>query len=324
MVSIAIFNNKGGVGKTTYLYHLSNLLADAGKKVLMVVCDSQCNLTAYALTDEQISQSWSSSGNSIYQAIKPIATGTGDYIDCTPTFVSSNLYLVPGDIDLSVFEDRLGDTWSSAATQEISLRTQVAIYRYVNFEAKKLSADFVLFDLGANLGALNRSVLGGCDYFITPLSPDLFSIKGTQNLGNKFVTWNEEWNPILSRWRTKGFKELPTAKPKFLGYVMQQHNLRTNSTGMTQGWKIFGDQVNTAVMENIVDRLAPLHQVVSRDNYCLGAIPNLHSLIPYSLNARKPVYKCTGADGLKGAHISKAKSSAQDYSQMVDFLLSLV
>ena len=37
MVSIAIFNNKGGVGKTTYLYHLSNLLADAGKKVLMVV-----------------------------------------------------------------------------------------------------------------------------------------------------------------------------------------------------------------------------------------------------------------------------------------------
>ena len=270
MVSIAIFNNKGGVGKTTYLYHLSNLLADAGKKVLMIDCDSQCNLTAYALTDEQISQSWSSSGNSIYQAIKPIATGTGDYIDCAPTFVSNNLYLVPGDIDLSVFEDRLGDTWSSAATQEISLRTQVAIYRYVNFEAQKLSTDFILFDLGPNLGALNRSVLGGCDYFITPLSPDLFSIKGTQNLGNKFVTWNEEWEPILSRWRSKGFEELPIAKPKFLGYVMQQHNLRTNSTGMTQGWKIFGDQVNTAVMENIVSRLTPLHQVVFRDNYCLA------------------------------------------------------
>lgn len=323
MIKIAIFNNKGGVGKTTYLYHLSNLLADKGKTVLMVDCDSQCNLTAYALTDEQIGQSWGASGNSIYQAIKPIATGIGDYLDRFPTLVSSNLYLVPGDIDLSVFEDRLGDTWSSAATQEISLRTQIAIYRYVDFEAEKLHADFVLFDLGPNLGALNRSVLGGCDYFITPLSPDLFSIKGTQNLGNKFVTWNEEWTNILLRWQSKGFVGLPAAKPKFLGYVMQQHNLRTNATGMTQGWKIFGDQVNDAVIKNIVERLTPLNQVVLRDNYCLGAIPNLHSLIPYSLNARKPVYKCTGADGLKGAHISKAKSSAQDYSAMVEFLLGL-
>lgn len=51
MKSIAIFNNKGGVGKTTYLYHIANILADAGNNVLMVDCDSQCNLTAYALED---------------------------------------------------------------------------------------------------------------------------------------------------------------------------------------------------------------------------------------------------------------------------------
>lgn len=54
MISIAIFNNKGGVGKTTYLYHIANLIADKGKKVLMVDCDSQCNLTSYALNDTQI------------------------------------------------------------------------------------------------------------------------------------------------------------------------------------------------------------------------------------------------------------------------------
>ena len=65
MKSIAIFNNKGGVGKTTYLYHIANILADAGNNVLMVDCDSQCNLTAYALEDTQIRQSWSERGNSI-------------------------------------------------------------------------------------------------------------------------------------------------------------------------------------------------------------------------------------------------------------------
>lgn len=39
MKSIAIFNKKGGVGKTTYLYHIDNLIADKGKNVLMIDCD---------------------------------------------------------------------------------------------------------------------------------------------------------------------------------------------------------------------------------------------------------------------------------------------
>lgn len=76
--------------------------------------------------------------------------------------------------------------------QPASIRVQIAIYRYIKFAAQKCNAQVVLIDLGPNLGALNRTVLGGCDYFITPLSPGLFSIKGTQNLGNKFVVWRDE------------------------------------------------------------------------------------------------------------------------------------
>lgn len=39
MLQIAIFNNKGGVGKTTYLCYIANILADEGIKTLMVDCD---------------------------------------------------------------------------------------------------------------------------------------------------------------------------------------------------------------------------------------------------------------------------------------------
>ncbi len=280
MKSIAIFNNKGGVGKTTYLYHIANLLADTGETVLMVDCDSQCNLTSYTLNDSQIKQSWSDAGNSIYKVIEPIAIGTGDFRKRKPFRVSENLYIVPGDIDLSLFEDRLGETWSSAATQEISLRAQIAIFRYVQFVAEKLSVDYIFYDLGPNLGALNRSVLGGCDYFITPLSPDLFSIKGSENLGNKFMVWSEEWRRNLAKWSAQDVLTLPKAKPKFLGYVTQQHNLRTNKEGMTIGWRIFGSQVDDAVKSNIVEKLKNTDQVVLRDNYHLSSIPNLHSLVP--------------------------------------------
>lgn len=302
MIQIAIFNNKGGVGKTTYLYHVANILADMGICTLMVDCDSQCNLTAYTIDDAEIKKSWYDRGNSIYRVIQPVAENTGDIRLRQASCVRENLFLIPGDIDLSIYEDRLGETWPSASVQPASIRVQIAIYRYIKFAALKCNAQVVLLDLGPNLGALNRTVLGGCDYFITPLSPDLFSIKGTQNLGNKFVCWHDEWENNLRKWKKQEngveLEDLPSGKPKFLGYVTQQHNIRDTKSGMTKGWSIFGDQVDAAVRINIVQQLSPLGQSVLKENYMLGKIPNLHSLVPYSLNAHKPVYKCNSSDGL--------------------------
>jgi len=55
---ISLFNNKGGVGKTTFLFHIAHVLADRNVRVLMVDCDSQCNLTAYSLHDNDIEAAW--------------------------------------------------------------------------------------------------------------------------------------------------------------------------------------------------------------------------------------------------------------------------
>lgn len=71
---ISLFNNKGGVGKTTFLFHVAHYLADEGVTVLMVDCDSQCNLTAYALNDKAIEKAWEDSVD------VPLAKGEGQ--DC--------------------------------------------------------------------------------------------------------------------------------------------------------------------------------------------------------------------------------------------------
>lgn len=327
-MKLAIFNNKGGVGKTTYLFHIANILADNGICTLMVDCDSQCNLTAYCLTDSEIQKAWKEEGNSIFRVIQPVSEGVGDIRKRKPHEMRENLFLVPGDIDLNIYEDRLGETWASAGVQAASIRVQIAIYRYIESAANKCHAQVVLIDLGPNLGALNRAVLGGCDYFITPLSPDLFSIKGTQNLGNKFVAWHDEWENNLRKWKRgdSGIlsTDLPSGAPVFLGYVMQQHNIRNTKSGMTKGWEIFGKKVNIAVENNIVKKLLPLQQVEEKSTYLLGKIPNLHSLIPYSLNAHKPVYKCTTQDGLKGAHLTKAKESKQLYQGIIQEITSIL
>ena len=323
MKIISIINNKGGVGKTTYLFHLANLLADNGKTVLMVDCDSQCNLTAYSISDNQIQKSWSDTGNSIYRVLEKVSIGLGDIETKEPTQIGECLYLVPGDVDLSRFEDRLGDTWSSVNSEEISLRTQIAIYRYILFAANSINADFVLIDLGPNLGALNRCVLGGCDYFVTPLAPDLFSIKGTQNLGDKLVKWSKEWSVIVNTWKSSTDLQVPLGKPSFLGYVVQEHNMRNNKSGMTKAWQIFGGDVDYSVRNNIVSKLMPLDQVVRRDDYKLGMIHNLHSLIPYSQNARKPIYKCGYNEGLRGEHLTKAKETIALFDKMISIIINL-
>lgn len=322
-ILLSIFNNKGGVGKTTYMYHIGHILAENGKKTLLVDCDSQCNLTAYCLSDEEVSNSWSDKGNSIYQVIDPIYQGIGDFREREPLVLQENLYLTPGDLRLSTFEDRLGDTWNSAKGGSVpDLRSQVAIYRYLQWCTEKLGIDVVMIDLGPNLGSLNRSILGGTDYFITPLAADLFSIQGTRNLGNKLVHWAEEWTQIKTAYKGNEFS-LPSGKPKYLGYVIQQHNVRNNVTGMTRGWKIFADRIDHAVKTNLVGPLTPLEQVDIKDDYNLGKIPNLHSLIPYSLEARKPVFKCTSADGLNGEHITKARESRALFDQIITIINQL-
>jgi len=255
--------------------------------------------------------------------------GLGDIRKRKPSLVSSkypNLFIVPGDILLSNFEDSLGNSWNSAkGGTPGALRVQSAIYRYILWAAKKVNADVVMLDLGPNLGALNRSVLASSDYFMVPMSPDLFSIRGTQNLGTKLITWRNEWDQCKSSYSGDDI-ELPPAKPVFLGYVMQQHNIRKNSEGMTKGWSIFGDRVEQAVKDNIIDKLSPLGQVHDwgDGNWNIGKIPNLHSLIPYSLEARKPVFDCASGDGLRGAHISSARDSEQFFRPIVDKLLSVV
>lgn len=321
-ISISIFNNKGGVGKTTFLFHIAHRLADKNHRVLMVDCDSQCNLTAYALDDRAIERAWEERGSSIYRLIEPVARTIGDIRNRAPVKINDRLHILPGDLLLSNFEDRLGDTWNSAkGGSEADLRAQSAIFRAIQNASEKVNAEIILIDLGPNLGALNRAVLGGTDYIIVPISPDLFSIRGTENLGNKLEIWRKEWTQCNKAWSGTGLP-LPKGQPKFLGYVMQQHNIRNNNEGMTRGWNIFGDRVKEAVQNNIVKRLLPVDQVVVRHNhdYNLGKIPNLHSLIPYSMEARIPVYKCTSREGLNGAHITRAAGTRMLFDPIVSLI----
>lgn len=329
MKILSVFNNKGGVGKTTYMFHIAHILSRRGKRVLLVDLDTQGNLTGYCLEDQEIESAWNQSGNSIYRVVEPIIRGTGDIKNLQPSKLANakgDMFLIPGDLRLSDFEDLLGDTWNSArGGAEAPLRTQTAIHRHIMSVATDTSADVVLIDLGPNLGALNRAALASSDYFMTPVAPDLFSIQGTENLGNKLVSWAEQWGQIHENWNGTDL-EIPLGEPKYLGYVMQMHNVRHNSSeGMTQGWNIYGSKLEEAVRNNIVNKIGSDRVVKLNDNsFNLGRIPNLHSLVPYSQQARRPIFDCTSSDGLKGAHQTKAKDSIDLFDDVIAMVESIL
>ncbi len=318
------------------MYHISHLLQKQGKKVLMADLDSQCNLSAYSISDSELEKSWKPKrGNSIWNAVERVYSGLGDIRNRKPTRVNEkyqNLFLIPGDTLLSDFEDKLGDTWNSAkGGNEPALRVQSALYRYIIWAADVTKADIVMVDLGPNLGALNRTLLTASDYFILPMSPDLFSIRGTENLGLKLVLWRKDWDQCNNAWnqnkaRSETFLPLPKGRPIFLGYVTQQHNIRKNSSGMTKGWSIFGERIHNSVKKNIINKLSPLNQVYNwgPTGSNLGKIPNLHSLMPYSLEARKPVFDCKYSDGLRGDHTVKAKDSIKHFKSIVNRLTKII
>ena len=58
MKTMAIFNNKGGVGKTTLTYHTASALAELGYRTLLVDLDPQSNLTLFGLDVDALYQVW--------------------------------------------------------------------------------------------------------------------------------------------------------------------------------------------------------------------------------------------------------------------------
>ena len=80
MRTIAFFNNKGGVGKTSLVYHLAWMYADLGLSILAADLDPQANLTSMFLEDERLETLWSETGirQTVYGALRPLIYGTGD------------------------------------------------------------------------------------------------------------------------------------------------------------------------------------------------------------------------------------------------------
>ncbi|MFM8250673.1 MAG: ParA family protein [Planctomycetota bacterium] len=315
MRTIAFFNNKGGVGKTSLVYHLAHMFADCGRRVIAVDLDPQANLTSMCLEEDDLERLWTKAGDrTIYDAIRPLLEGEGDIGHLRMEAIRKDMSLVVGDLSLSKAEDELSSQWSDCLDRKPrAFRVLSAISRVVSQAGHDVDAEIALLDVGPNLGALNRAALLGAEFVVVPLAPDIYSLQGLENLGPTLGRWREEWQERLSK-NPLPKLNLPQGQMAPLGYVVMQHGLRDNRP--VKAYKRWMDMIPQTYAKAILNQDGVMGQDVLHDAHCLALLRHYRSLMPLAMEARKPMFHLKPADGAIGAHVAAARSCGDDFHHL--------
>ena len=328
MKTIAFFNNKGGVGKTSLVYHLAWMFADKGKKVLAVDLDPQANLSSMFIPEGRLEKLWDEgSGNSIIDSLRPLQEGEGLGKARTET-IANGLQLMAGHLELSKFEDRLSDSWARSSDGEVlSLRFLSAFHSLISEAAQQNASDLALIDVGPNLGAINRSAMLASDHVILPLAPDLYSLQGMKNLGPTLREWRRGWEERKKKAKERSSTikfSLPDGGMHPAGYVLMQHAIRDGRP--VQAYTKWAQRIPDVYSREVMDDNSPKNpsteiRKVEEDSNCLAMLKHYRSLMPMAMEAHKPIFRLTSADGAIGAHTYAVQNCKKDFEQLADRVL---
>ncbi len=223
-VSIAVFNQKGGVGKTTMAVNLSACLAAKGKKVCVVDIDPQGNATSGFGVDK------TSLEGTIYDVlvnerdIKSVIIPTG----------YDGLDLIPASVDLAGAEIELTEQKHREKVLREALNAITEEY------------DFIFLDCPPSLGLLTINSLAAVDRILIPIQCEYYALEGVSHLMNTYLMVKENLNPGLT----------------IQGVVLMMFDGRANLSiqVVDQVKRVFGGKVyNTVVPRNIRLAEAPSH-----------------------------------------------------------------
>jgi chromosome partitioning protein len=233
--------------------------------------------------------------------------------------------LLPGDVNLSSYEDALSGEWPNSMGDNNlyrPMRILSSFWQVMQMAASKVQADIILVDIGPNLGAINRSVLVATDYVVIPLGADLFSLQGLKNLGPTLKSWKALWQKRLDNWSGSSEKQsysdfqLPRGKMEPIGYLCQQHGVRLDRP--VKAYDKWVQRIPETYRQSVLGEAVNSHIRQEDDPYCLATIKHYRSLIPIAQELRKPIFKLTSADGAIGSHANAVQDAKKDFKQLAE------
>jgi len=280
--TISIFNNKGGVGKTTLTFHLAHALAEMGYKTLLIDLDPQCNLTIYGMDQEQLHQIWkeedpfiedfksaqermsarnfvklTSNTRSIHFLLKSVEDGATELANNPPPLnLAENLDLIPGRLTMHLFEDAVSRRWSDVYQGEpLAVRTVTKPREIAESYAAEHGYDFIIMDTSPSLGTLNRLIISTTDGFVIPCMPDMFSLYGVRNIGAALEVWKKQFTTIFHLLSDEKRALFPKHFVRLLGFTIYNAKKYKGTTkpkwDLAQAHYNYAEQIPNAILESI-------------------------------------------------------------------------
>ena len=173
--TIAITNQKGGVGKTTTAINLSASLAEKGKRVLVVDADQQGNTTSGLGLEK----------NEIAQTIYEIFLGEATIAEVKQPTCMEGMEILPSNINLTGAEIEL----IGKEKREYILREEL--------QKVKSSYDFIIIDCPPSLNLITINALTAADTVLVPIQCEYFALEGLEQLLHTVNLVKERLNPSL-------------------------------------------------------------------------------------------------------------------------------
>ena len=237
--AIAIFNQKGGVGKTTTNINLGACLAAKGKRVLIIDIDPQGNTTSGIGIRKRVLK------ETIYDVLVDDALNINKVILPTRT---ENLFIIPASVDLAGAEVEL----ATLEGREGRLKKAV--------DSVRDDFDYILIDCPPSLGILTLNSLTAVNSVLIPIQCEFYALEGVSQLISTIELVKKKLNPDLY----------------IEGVILSMFDSRTNLSQqvVAEVKKFFGDAMyNTIIPRNVRLAEAPSHglPIISYDPSAIGA-----------------------------------------------------
>jgi chromosome partitioning protein len=325
---ITFFNHKGGVGKTTLLYHLAWKFAENNKKVLMVDADSQCNLSTLSLGEEEFVKHYEEHPlDNIKAGLAPAFESRPKLIEgiyCPTVGNNANLFLLPGSFDLTEYETQLSVAINFNTTFLTMANLPGSFYKLISECADKYKIDYVFIDLNPGLSAINQTLLFSSDYFIMPCGVDYFSKQAIKSLSNVLPNW-ANWSIKAREHFQDSVYPLPVSPTKFLGYTVSNFNVKYDKPAKAVQDMIdsLDNEIKTILIPKL--RTANVLNEIEGDNYRLAEIKSFNTLQQVSHTVSKPVFLLTKEDtGNTGVVSETQELSIENVNDLFNRFYTLV
>lgn len=323
--SIAFFNNKGGVSKTTTCFNLGWMLAERGHRVVLVDADPQCNLTGMVLDlseDDALASFYAANPErNLKEALEPAFSSRPKPlapVNCLEVPDREGLFLIPGHVGLAEDEVSLGIAQQLSESVQALKNLPGSFHHLFEITAAQYDADYVLIDLSPGLGSINQNLVATSDYFVVPASPDVFSVMAIDSLARVVPRW-KAWAESASQLEALAEADYPFPEPtlKFLGMIVQRYRLKGGAP--TEAFRTYFDELDTAIEDVLLPSFEQAGLLAPRNEYeeaglegslRLASISDFNTLIANSQQAGKPVFALTQDDINRRGFIWKTQKAS--------------